>query len=436
MPPRMTSAGSAVEFERHREPLNDVGAVAGDGGLGDRDDRALARAGIIFGDDDDEARDHKAEDAADEEVRTGDSLAGDRADRAPTDNIGRRNGEAEDRKNAGGDEALVKGAHDRAVGAELDEKGADDRGHDAGGADRERVGHGRDEGRRAFEEDRRKHHGRDDRHYIGLEQIGGHSGAVADIVAYIVGDGRGIARVVLGNASLDLADEVGADVGALGEDAAAETGEDRDQRCAEAERDQRVHCRAVGDRVAENARQHYEIDRHPEKREAGDEQAGHRAGAESDVEAARERFCRRLRGAHVGAHRDVHADEAGGAGEDGSDGEADRHRPRKQKPKDDEYDDADAGDGGVLAPEVGLRPFRHRARDFLHARRADIGRHQTVGRIDAVDDGKQSTDDDQAQKHARKPHCKAAGFSPRPVSGRLLPETALRRNGAAISGRF
>ena len=50
----------------------------------------------------------------------------------------------------------------------------------------------------------------------------------------------GIARIVLRNAGLDLADEVGADVGALGEDAAAETGEDRDQRGAEPERDQRV----------------------------------------------------------------------------------------------------------------------------------------------------------------------------------------------------
>ena len=55
----------------------------------------------------------------------------------------------------------------------------------------------------------------------------------------------GIARIVLGNAGLDLADEVAADVGALGEDAAAETGEDRDQRGAEAERHQRVDDGAV-----------------------------------------------------------------------------------------------------------------------------------------------------------------------------------------------
>ena len=94
--------------------------------------------------------------------------------------------------------------------------------------------------RRAGEEDRRQHHGGDRGHRIGLEQVGGHAGAVADVVADVVGDGRGIARIVLGNAGLDLADQIAADVGALGEDAAAETGEDRDQRGAEAERDQRV----------------------------------------------------------------------------------------------------------------------------------------------------------------------------------------------------
>ncbi len=76
---------------------------------------------------------------------------------------------------------------------------------------------------------------------IGLEQIGRHAGAIADIVAHIVGDGGGIARVVFGNSRFDLADHVAADIGALGEDAAAETGEDRDQRRAEAQADQRIH---------------------------------------------------------------------------------------------------------------------------------------------------------------------------------------------------
>ncbi len=100
------------------------------------------------------------------------------------------------------------------------------------------------------EEDRGEDHRRDDRHRIGLEQVGGHAGAVADIVADVVGDRRRVARIVLGDAGLDLADEVAADVGALGEDAAAETGEDRDQRGAEAEGHQRVDHHPVARGVA------------------------------------------------------------------------------------------------------------------------------------------------------------------------------------------
>ena len=55
-------------------------------------------------------------------------------------------------------------------------------------------------------------------------------GAVADVVAHEVGDDGRVARVVLGDAGLDLADEVGADVGGLGVDAAAELREERDER--------------------------------------------------------------------------------------------------------------------------------------------------------------------------------------------------------------
>ena len=63
--------------------------------------------------------------------------------------------------------------------------------------------------------------GGDDGDDVGLEQVGGHAGAVAHVVAHVVGDGGGVAGVVLGDARLDLAHQVGAHVGRLGEDAAA-----------------------------------------------------------------------------------------------------------------------------------------------------------------------------------------------------------------------
>ena len=73
-------------------------------------------------------------------------------------------------------------------------------------------------------------------------------------------------------------------------------------------------------------------------------------------------------------------------------------------PSADEHDDADGGDGRVLPPQIGLRAFRDRAGNLLHARGAGVRRHQALDRVDAVDDGKQSTDDNQAQQHARMPH--------------------------------
>src|ERR1700692_3633220 len=56
------------------------------------------------------------------------------------------------------------------------------------------------------------------------------------------------------NPGLDLADEIAADVGALGEDAAAQTREDRNQRCAKAERHQRIDHDAVVRGEIEDAR--------------------------------------------------------------------------------------------------------------------------------------------------------------------------------------
>ena len=62
-----------------------------------------------------------------------------------------------------------------------------------------------------------------------LEEVGAAAGAVADVVADEVGDDGRVARVVFGDAGFDLADEVGADVGGLGVDTAAELGEEGDE---------------------------------------------------------------------------------------------------------------------------------------------------------------------------------------------------------------
>ena len=109
---------------------------------------------------------------------------------------------------------------------------------------------------------------------IGFKQISGHAGAIADIVADIVGDGRGIARIVLGNPGFDLADEIGANIGTLGENAAAKTSEDRDERGAEAQRDERVDRLAALRCMTERPSENIKIYRDAKQSEASDQKPG------------------------------------------------------------------------------------------------------------------------------------------------------------------
>ena len=126
-------------------------------------------------------------------------------------------------------QAAVERIHDLAAVVGLDEKTANDRGDDGNTAEHQRVGDQVIVGDgNAFEHHGAEHHGRDHCHGVGFKKVSRHASTIANVVADVVGNHRRIARVVLGNAGFDLADEVGADVSALGEDAAAQPGEDRD----------------------------------------------------------------------------------------------------------------------------------------------------------------------------------------------------------------
>ena len=63
---------------------------------------------------------------------------------------------------------------------------------------------------------------RDYRDLVRLENVGRHTGAVADIIADQVSYHSGVARIVLRNPSFDLAYQVGAHVRCLGINAAAD----------------------------------------------------------------------------------------------------------------------------------------------------------------------------------------------------------------------
>jgi len=215
------------------------------------------------------------------------------------------------------------------------------------------------------EAEAQQHH-RDGGDRVGLEQVGRHSGAIADIVAHVVGDHGGVAGIVLGNPGLDLADEIGADVSGLRVDAAAEAGEDRDKRAPEGEADQVADRRVLG--LVEPARQDSVVAGDPEQAEPDDEQSRHRAGTEGDVQGGLEAVAGRLGGADVRAHRDVHPDEAGRGRQPGADQEADGGSPAELvvEAEQEEGRDRDQPDRHVLAPEVGSRTFLHRLADLPH----------------------------------------------------------------------
>jgi hypothetical protein len=306
------------------------------------------------------------------------------------------------RDHAGGDEALVQGAHDRAAFAGLDEEGADDRRDDRHTAEHQRVDHavGTDFGRGQVAEQ----HGRDHGHRVGLEEIGRHAGAVADVVTDVVGDHGRVARVVFRDTGFDLAHQVGADVGALGEDAAAETGEDGNQRTAEAQADQRrERCFRVA--MGEIG----VIAGHAEQTQAHHQHAGDGAAAERDLQGGVHALVGGLGGAQVGAHRDVHADVAGGAGQHRAEREADGGQRAQGHPQADEQHRTDDADGGVLTVEIGACALLDGSRDLDHARIAlRLGQDPGHG-PEAVGHGEHAAGDGEPEwRHERTPQLRMA----------------------------
>ena len=275
--------------------------------------------------------------------------------------------------------------------ADAHELGSDDRGDDRDRAEDQ----GQADTGRAPAGLLREQHAGHERDGVGLEQVGRHARVVADVVADVVGDHGGVARVVLGDARLELADEVGADVGALGEDAAAEPGEDRDQRAAEAEPDEGAHRVLLADTAGA---QHAVVAGDAEQTQPDHEDAGDGAALEGDVERRRDAAARGLGDAGVRAYRDVHADVARRGRQDGADEEAERllpaerarHRVREQEQRGDH--DRDDADRAVLPIQVRVRTLLDRRLDLAHALVAGGLLEDPRREVQAVRDGGETAD--------------------------------------------
>src|SRR3954447_15965996 len=96
--------------------------------------------------------------------------------------------------------------------------------------------------------------------------------------------------------------------------------------------------------------------------------------------------------ASVRAHGHVHADVAGGAGEQTTDREADRNADVLDRDQRDEEHDADTGDHRVLAVEIGPGALLDGPGDLLHALVARRERQQLAGGQSAIEHGKPRAD--------------------------------------------
>ena len=160
--------------------------------------------------------------------------------------------------------------------------------------------------------------------HIGLVQIGAHTGHIAHVVAHVVGNGGGVAGVILGDAGLHLAHQVGAHVGGLGEDAAAHAAEQGHERGTHAE-----HNHGLGDlgrAEAGDVLEDMEPDGHVQQAQAHYGEAHDRAGGEGHAQAPVQALMGGIGGAGIGGGGDLHAHEARQARPDaaGEEGEGDK----------------------------------------------------------------------------------------------------------------
>ena len=221
---------------------------------------AVAALGVVLRDPDEEERRDETDDPGGEQPAGLDAGA---VEHLPDDE-----GQARERDGGRHVEAAVEGAHGVFVVGGFDHGDADDGGDEVDGVDDQ----GEEDALDAEDgiERRAEDHGADVFGGGGLEDVRATAGAVAYVVAHEVRDDGGVTWIVFGNAGFDFTNEIGAYVGGLGVDAAAELGEERHQRGPEAEADELVDDRGgvVGPTVEE------EEDADAEQGKRDDDEAG------------------------------------------------------------------------------------------------------------------------------------------------------------------
>ena len=188
---------------------------------------------------------------------------------------------------------------------------------------------------------------------IAFQQVRAKAGHVAHVVAHIVGNGGGVAGIVLGNMCLGLTYQVSAHVRGLGIDTTADTVEHGDHGAAQGIageshgkgdelQAQQVFDRRLGDiqLLQPDAEDHVD-QKQAQHCKAADAQAHDRAAAESDLDGLADilGLPRTVGHAHVGVGGDLHAHKSGRGGHDGADDERHRSVPGGHDRQDHSHDE-------------------------------------------------------------------------------------------------
>ena len=160
--------------------------------------------------------------------------------RVHTDDVVGNRPKQDCRNDCTAEEPFIERPHDISAGSNLNEKGRNDRRDQADAANRHWIKQELAQLDTANAVNQRQHHCRTNGDDVGLEQIGRHTGTVANVVANVVGNHRRVAGIIFRNTGFNLANEVRTDVRAFREDTAAQTGENRNQRCTEGQANQSI----------------------------------------------------------------------------------------------------------------------------------------------------------------------------------------------------
>src|SRR5690606_3214667 len=161
-----------------------------------------------------------------------------------------------------------------------------------------------------------QYHGTDDRSHIGFKKVGTHSGHIPDIVPHIVRNGGGVQGVILRNTCFHLAHQVRSNVGGLGVDSPAHTGEKSYGGCPQGKARKYVQNFGQGPALSAVDHKKYAQSQYPETH---DPKAHYGSTGKGHFQCLAQGSPGRLGGPYVGLGGHPHPDKASQGGTDGTD---------------------------------------------------------------------------------------------------------------------